>query len=262
MSNEESLIIKIKKLIDHSHGTDNEKESQAFMLRAMELMRQHNIDIQRVEMAEEQKKQRIEAVLISFEDKYYEHGLLKSISENNFCRIILNYDETGLYVIGKSENVEIVIYLFTFYKRELLRLSITAYNKHINEKEEMFKSAGLLIDDFPKTRFKNTFLRDYVIGAVSGISEKMNEDKQNAINKNISNSTGLISLKDLYKINEQEIEKYVEEKFGKLTKSIRSNNSNVKNDAAFNSGKKDGKGINSRFGVYGQGSINESKQLN
>lgn len=235
MSKEESLLNKIRKLIEKANSTDSEAEAEAFMLHAQKLIREHNIEAHKIESFES-KKLGVGETQIKITDRW-EDILINSITKYNFCKAI-NMRGGNISVIGNPANVEICIYLFSFFKNAALNLSLKAYDGFIKERIAAF---GFDADfDFGK-QAQNQYIANYLLGASSGITKKLQDEWLEAAKQS--------EISAVMVVNDTAISTFISEHFGKL-KSGRSGGK-IKNSGAYERGKADGRGIKVNSGVVG-----------
>lgn len=208
---ESGILDKIKKCIEQSKSTDSKSESESAMLLAQKLLMKHNLEMDDIEKHEiSTDKGKITEAHVNYSEEW--EGLLgNTLCINNFCKAIKAFDKNELTLIGKTNNVEVVLYLFSFFRKRLQELVILAYQYNIEEKRKAFHEEGIDFDSLTsktKLGFESSYMKNYLLGGVHGVGAKM----RLAIEQSEDN------LKSLIVINNKSIEKYTKEKFGKLKK--------------------------------------------
>lgn len=236
MSNQDSIIKKIKGLIEKAKSTDSIHESEALMLKAQEMLQKHNLEESQLIVKE--KKQGLISIKIPFSEDF-ERIIISAISRNNFCQCIGLPYEKCMDIIGLENNVDSVVLLYGFYKGKVQQLSISSYEQKIQEVKDKYTKFGIPFTEKDlKAQFtakdRNSFYRDYLLGCAHGISSKLREQKQKAISENSN-------LMALVKTNDTALEFYVSVKYPNLvTKRI---GGKTKDSAAYNKGYSDGRNI-------------------
>ena len=140
---QDSILKKIKALIDKAASSRNcagsIAESEAFMKKAQELLLKYNLDTEKVTSYEQVKKEGIEEEKISYQEDW-EINLLSGIAIANFCNIVVHPNRLGLNLvrggkiscIGKPSNVNVCLYLFSFFRNAILGLSIKGYSDFLD----------------------------------------------------------------------------------------------------------------------------------
>ncbi len=218
------IIETIKKLIEKAQKTDSIQESETFMLKAQELLAKYNLDMSHVERLEIEEG--ITEAIQKFEEQW-ERDLMTGIGANNFCKVYGCPE--GLRIIGNASNIEVTLFLYSFFRTRLSELSIPAYFRFLGEKSDLL---GFKLE--PTKKFKNQFLLDYYKGGVDGIKSKMNEKKIEMSKQ--EGMSGLIRLTGI------EIEKYVNERYRVRTTSRRDSGSS--SGVGYGRGFADGSSIN------------------
>lgn len=243
----DSILEKIKKLLDKSQSTDSKQEADLFMTHAQKLIQQYNVSIEYIENLE-YEKDKIQEVNVDWSDKW-ESTLLYIIAENNLCSSFRLHKQSRSAIVGKKTNIEICIYMHHFYKNAILNLAVKEYDNYLKEKKEFMKHNGVDVDLIPDEVIKKSigdkFIFDFTYGCVTGISIKFKEGKRQFQDqlRTQGNKTGM----DLILLNDKSIEEYIEKNHGKLRKT--SSIKKLKNPNAYYSGIEKGKGINYHSGV-------------
>lgn len=243
----DSILEKIKKLLDKSQSTDSKEEADSFMVKAQKLIQEHNVNIEYIENLE-YEKDKIQEANLDWKDNW-EADLLYIISENNLCSSFKLYKQSRSAIVGKKTNIEICIYMYHFYKNAILNLAVNEYDNYLKEKKEFMKHNGVDIDLIPDEVIKKSigdkFIFDFTDGCVTGINIKFKEGKRQFQEqlKSQNNKTGM----ELILLNDKSIEEYIEKNHGKLRST--SSKRKLKNPNAYYSGIEKVKGINYHVGV-------------
>lgn len=186
----ESLIQRIKKLKAHAESAEkigSLEEAKVFMAKVQELMIEHNLSMMEIDSAKEDEEvlkgfSYVEAV--SYADGTYYNCrkmLIKVLAQYNFCQIVIDKQRKEFTVYGNGINVDNVVWMYWYMAIRMKSLALEAYREHRNE-----------------NRFK--FISDYMLGAVQGIREALEEERTKH-----NNVTALV----LY--NDKMVEKYMEQ---------------------------------------------------
>lgn len=258
MDNKDSIIHKIKKLIEKANSTDSIQEAESCMLLVQTLLQKHNLEQSIIEshISQSEKGEQITEISFKYSDDF-EPQLLHAISQNNFCYCINDIYKTPkeLILIGKSVNTQSVLYLFNFFKLKLQQLSISSYSNYLKEQKEKLAEFGVDFSQIKSGRkaLEKNYMNNYLTGGVHGIRSKMMKQIEEAK----QNSSG---LKELILFNDKSIEKYVKENHRvKKSKGKKVNTDN----SAYHNGYKDGSEIKTSVGIdSNKGTSNVLKQLN
>lgn len=244
MSEKETILVKIKKLIDKANSTDSIHEKETFMLKAQQLLREHNLEMSHVDRLNSKEDASITRLMMQYEFDW-EVELASHIAQYNFGKVTFGSHTKRISIYAKEDNANVIQYLFSFFKNTLMELSLTSYNKMLEDAVADLVKSGIRVDrkayekTFKKTK-KNTYIQDYLIGGVAGIADKMYADEEEA-KKNTSNLTGLILH------NAAAIDKFISENVGPLRYS--GLDMKVGSSGGYNDGVRDGKNISVRKGV-------------
>jgi len=163
---EDSIIKKIRGLLDKAASTDSLPEREAFMTKAQELLAKYNIEMSKVQTFE------VEGVT-EIHQRYeadWEKKLVFVIAKHNFCKALSDSRNGVMMIFGKKSNIEVVQYMYNFFRSSLLSLSLSSYTSFLNEKSEL---AGVEVN--PNSKYRTKWLFDYYMGGAFGIEAKMKE---------------------------------------------------------------------------------------
>lgn len=217
----ENILSKIQKLLAKAASTDSIHERESLLLKAQELLQEYNLDMSQVENLEA-KQEGIQEDQAQYQDEW-ERLLINRIAVNNFCKTMSFPSDKKINIIGKSNNIGVVIYLYKFFHHSLLELSMKAYIEMCNEKLEGMQ---------PSKKIKAGFLKEYLIGGVDGISYKMAQQKASAAS----------NIQAIMVINDKKVEEYFKIAYPKTTqmKSVKI----AAHSNAYGKGYEAGKNIN------------------
>lgn len=256
---QEKLIDKVRKLINKAEGSDNQAEADAFMLKANQILLEHNLCMSQIDTEDDnsngivEKKKAVAFGEIVAEGGQWEHLLMGVLCAHNMCDSIIHTKRNvhgGLMsVIGTADNVEIVLYLYEVATRTIRKLSKEAY-KSVREEtlaawfgemtEKELLKAGHLPNRMP-------WIRNYLKGAALGLNDKLQLQKVTLEKESNVASSGQFALMIIG--NKEAIEKYKEEEYSDLGKSRAVK---IVDKSAYIKGKEDGFNINLNKGLGGQ----------
>ena len=220
---------KLQAMAESAGDIGNIAEAEAFAAKVAELVNEHNIS--KAELTpEEILDQTVIHVSVSAEDCGLKYGrqrcdwmerLMGMLARQNSCRptVISGSNSQGVY--GTKEDVEVVVMLFVFLAPMLNRMAEKAYNRFYWEMEKQ----GL------RSQARG-YRKSWLIGAVSGINEKMKEQQTY---RNTSSGKALIRLTDQLVTD-----------YGKRFTSAGGLSATSLNRAAHQDGRIEGKSINTQ----------------
>lgn len=260
LQGDDKILSKIRALMDKAASTDSQAEKDACMKKAQELMQNNHIEHSRVTSYEQVQQEGVEEDEIFYEEMY-EAYLLHYIAQNNFCRVVLkgerripDYEDgyadckTGtdklirpgdlmhkMAIIGEPTNVNLCIYMYSFYRNAILTLVVKAYQNFLIEQEVVALKIKV-----PKGH-KEKFTTNYTTGCVEGINELLTEQREYA-SKQSSQLAGIMVIKA------NKVDEYMAKHYARLGSSGRGMGGND-NSAAYKSGVNDGRNVNYHQGV-------------
>lgn len=253
MSTQEKLIDKIRKLMAKAEGTDNQAEADAFMAKANSLLVKHNLSMSSIDV-KDNANGITEGEQIAFGEKKeegtWETYLMAAVSSYNLCESILHKRRKvkggTITIIGSTENVEIVMYIYAVARDTIRRLSRKAYSTyrkrvvdehaHLGTEQEMLKAGAL--------SYRMPWIRSYLKGAVAGLIQKLEAAKQAVVEESadMSQQYGLMITG-----NTEAIEEFKDKAYKDLKESRPT--AKAANAHAFSQGRKDGADIQLNKGV-------------
>lgn len=203
--NRETIIARIKKLLKHAASAKeigSLQEAEAFTAKANELLLEYNLEISQIKLeeGEDEFAQWMYAESISYKNNQSgDRWLLKLIgvlTKHNLCSYTYNSHFKTFRVYGRMENVDSVVWLYNFLSTGLLRL---AQQAHVNRTmdEKIF---------YGNNRY--SFLKDWLIGAVTGFDAKLEAQRQAAAKASQMNA--------LMVINKDALNRYADTKIANL----------------------------------------------
>lgn len=228
----QSIIEKIQKLIAKAQGTDSPQEAETFMLHAQKLMQEYNLEMSHVEKSGSTDK-RITEEIFGYTMRW-EATLMDIIARNNFCKSMNNSSQ--IYIFGRPENVNVSHYLFNFFKSKMMELGMASFASHFKERLELVKLLSAKKIEKMKVDFEKKYMNDYMLGAIDGIEERMDEQAREA-SRNNSGMAGLVLS------SEEEIMAYIRSKYKISYGRYDSGPSGSRSGFGYENGVKDGKSI-------------------
>ena len=190
---QQQILARIAKLIAHSKSAEQMgslEEAATFAAKANDLLLEYNLSMADVNALNEQKADPFAnwkySETISYKDNQsgskWRYMLMQTLVEHNFCNFTFQRALKQLRVYGDMQNVDVVVWMYHFISMGLLRL---AQQAHVNLPPEQ-KS---LINRY-------AFLKNYLIGAVKGIGDKL-EAQRIAQYKSHAGTYALIKTNDI-----------------------------------------------------------------
>lgn len=221
-----STIEKIQKLLNKAQSAEamgSLAEAEAFMMKVQQLLNEHNLEMSTVENHVSKKERKIVEEKLKFgavkSDGDWEKNLMCVICRNNWCTNFWNdYYQTHT-IVGKTENVAVVIYLYKFIQAQLKALSGKGYSDAIislNEDfkigrgEDMIKTLGgkIKFEQWAcrtgRLAWRKVWVRNWLLGAVQGIDVKLTRQRQEEAARNNT-------MKGLMIVNNNQLELYMKE---------------------------------------------------
>jgi len=170
---DEKIINRIQALMDKANSTDSIEESNTFMAKAMELLAKHNIESFRLKRSDASSKIIQEKIKL---DEYYERSLLRILCENNLCEYI-NLNWKDCICVGKEQNVNVVMYLFSWYRNMVIIMGVKSFNSAIkkeilhvfNQNDELEREEIIAMAEKISPINKVNYIDSYRSGCVYGV---------------------------------------------------------------------------------------------
>lgn len=237
---------KIAKLIskeESSRQLGNLAEAEAFAAKIQELLLQYELSMEDFKKANTEttdvNKEKVDIThLMSSHEGTWIYKLYAACSPTNFCHVIMPYkwDYNYLTLIGTEINREFVHYMVNQLVSKIRQLSRNSFKEYKGPDK------------------RNTYIRSFLIGAVAGIRERLNKDREEA-RKNTPQVNGLVLVK------EANIAQFIKEHYppGTLTKASVTSSSSA---AGYSNGLEAGRGVSINKGVGASRGMGGTKLLN
>lgn len=225
----DSMMKRIKALIDKANSTDSAAEAESFMAKANELLLKYNLDAEHVMSKEEVQKTGVQEDTVGFDEPWHQN-LMSAIVRHNLCKMLISRHNGRLHVVGRPANVNAVIMMFDFFRGAITRIAMEAYKKLLKDDLE---ADGYAIKR--KKGHEENFINSYIGGAIDGVEKKMKE--QMDYMKQGSGSMALVTM------NEDAVYKYIREKYPNLGYGRGSGFGYRAGSGAYAMGQRDGYGL-------------------
>lgn len=169
--NENKIISKIEKLLALAGNNPSEQEAQAALLKAQQLMTEHNLDMSQFQGQSKEEKEAVKDYIQGYHNTNWAMSLAKVICDNFRCNL-LRAPHYGLVFIGLKDDVAICRAVFTFAAKTL--------EKNMMKLRRQYRKKGLSTDGISG---------DYSAGFIAGLRAKY----QDQVDKN---NWGLVLVKD------------------------------------------------------------------
>lgn len=165
------IISKIEKLLALAGNNPSETEAQAAMLKAQELMAQHNLDMAQFQDNPQEKEEAVTEFFKGYHNTAWAISLARVICDNFRCNL-LRSKGYGLVFIGLKDDVAICKAVFTFASQTL--------EKNMMKLRRQYRKQGKPTDGISG---------DYAAGFIAGLRAKYQEQVD-------KNDWGLVLVKD------------------------------------------------------------------
>lgn len=166
-----NIISKIEKLLALAGNNPSETEAQAALLKAQQLMAEHNLDMAQFKDQPQEKKEAVVEYFKGYHNTGWAISLAKVICDNFRCTL-MRAAGYGLVFVGLKEDVAICRAVFTFASQTL--------DKNMMKLRRQYRKQGLPTDGISG---------DYAAGFVAGLKAKYQEQVE-------KNNWGLVLVKD------------------------------------------------------------------
>lgn len=166
-----NIISKIEKLLALAGNNPSETEAQAALLKAQQLMAEHNLDMAQFKDQPQEKKEAVVEYFKGYHNTGWAISLAKVICDNFRCTL-MRAAGYGLVFVGLKEDVAICRAVFTFASQTL--------DKNMMKLRRQYRKQGLPTDGVSG---------DYAAGFVAGLKAKYQEQVE-------KNNWGLVLVKD------------------------------------------------------------------
>ena len=120
-----SRIRKLQALADSSQN-DNVHQAAAAAAKIQSLLLQYNLTLEDVPLGVKEEsgyENFVHEIHGSRRNDQWRIRLLSSICRNNFCKLILHGRTRTVGIVGRTQNIEVVMYLYAYLWREVIRLA-------------------------------------------------------------------------------------------------------------------------------------------
>jgi hypothetical protein len=178
------IISRIKKLMRHAESAKklgSLEEAETFSAKVEELMIEYNIELSQIDLDKDTSYNEHEfdkwqySEKINYKDNQagqrWRLDLVAVLSKHNFCNYVFNSGTKTFKIYGQMENVDTVVWMYNFLSIGLYHLAVKLYN---------IPNFDL---DYRKIYNNNRyfFLKDWLSGAVQGINNKLQKQKDDSI---------------------------------------------------------------------------------
>lgn len=165
------IISKIEKLLALAGNNPSEQEAQAALLKAQQLMAEHNLDMTQFQDRPQEKKEATKDYIQGYHNTQWAISLARVICDNFRCNL-LRAPGYGLVLVGLKEDVSICKAVFTFAAKTL--------EKNMMKLRRQYRKQGLSTEGISG---------DYSLGFIAGLRAKYQEQVD-------KNNWGLVLVKD------------------------------------------------------------------
>lgn len=232
----ETALDRIKKLLAHSEsarGLGSVAEAEAFAAKAADIALQHKLSLDAIEFADEEAADPIGKELVNTAElkgdkrtrnrSAWQQELLAVLARNNSCRIVVMTGSKTCYLIGSSADREIVKYLYAVLAREAERLA----------------------------RRGGWSKRDFLLGFVRGVSEKLYAQRKSTLAE--AGSTALVRVEQ----HDLAVERWMRES---LNLRASAGLGGARDGASYHAGKAAGANANLNGGLAG-GTVSRASSM-
>lgn len=168
---ENNIISKIEKLLALAGNNPSEAEAQAAMLKAQQLMAQHNLDMAQFKNKPKEEKEAVTEYFKGYHNTNWAISLARVICNNFRCNL-LRAPGYGLVFVGLKDDVAICKAVFTFAANTL--------DRNMMKLRRQYRKQGLSTEGISG---------DYAAGFIAGLGAKYKEQVE-------KNNWGLVLIKD------------------------------------------------------------------
>jgi hypothetical protein len=217
----DTIIQKIQKLTakaESSKEIGNVQEAALFSAKVSELLTKHNLAMSDIDVEDNDEVigQRTDDLGLSLKQGKWTIHLLSIIGEYNYCETIYHtqrkYNARGrivkdpkatVTIIGRPDNVEVVLYLYGVLKRQFEQMVKREWNTYIKAvKKRISEITGIPAKSIrPKDLGSNistrsNFYKSFYLGAVKGVKDRLEEQMQKAEHEYGAKITDLMIVND------------------------------------------------------------------
>ena len=235
----------LKKLYEGAKKINSQEEAEAAARAIQRLLTQYNLTMDEIDSVEKNNSvthEEVSGLTYKSIGGRWEHNLTYVICKWNFCRCYTYGSYKNVIIVGESQNIEIVKWLVDMLKERFVKFSKERYKEYIKSH-----------DGWEKPMSKDKFQRSYLLGAVRGLDNKLQEEHDKEEKELAARINALVVRKDA------DVVKYVEETWGKVKNSFYRENCNEANSVGYI----DGRNTNIQRPIAGgRTAVENTKMLN
>jgi hypothetical protein len=258
--NNESVILKIKKLFALARKNPNPHESEAAAAKAQELLLRYNLSEQELD-AFRSKQERITRQFYTghqspkgLQEVRWKIQLADAVAKNNLCKVVHHPYLKKISWIGTESNIEISKFLYEtlVYDIEFLADKLWKDIMTLRELERTHEGMNLFKDPSLRTVHGRVWKKSFYLGMVKSLGERLTQ--------NLNNLKADANINALVVSNSQALKEFVDQEFGRLGRGNWGSGGQL-NGSAYRTGIEKGKTIQFKKGVSGYGGSIGPKQI-
>lgn len=260
----QKLLEKVRKLLVLAkHPNTGQAEAENAMEKVNKILLLHNLSIADVNI-DQDINSIMESGAITInevkEEGKWESTLMAILADFNLCQSITfntrHQREATVSVIGKQENIDVVLYLFDIARSIYRDMSKKQYNHYRKTLLDHYRPDGWTETELLRGKrmaYRTVWIRSYLKGCVSGLFVKLEAQRKKLENDSNQIEQGKFEL--MVVDNKKEVKEYLDQNFENLgqAKPIKIDSESV----AFNLGVTDGRNTELVQGVES----NSKKQI-
>lgn len=246
----ETILIKIKKLLNLANDPSNEHEAANAAAKAQEMLLKFNLseeqlDGVRTDRAEKYTREFYTGHRTGVNEVRWKILLAFAVAKGNLCKVVHIGGSKQICWIGKPSNIEVAKFLYETLVHDLEQISDRKW-------KAILQARKLAMADPERVKLKDpslfsvhgkTWKKSFFLGAVETISERLREG--------LSELSTDTQMNALIVTSNKELQNYFKELYPR-TRSFGGDNGNI-HYAGYNAGREAGKTIQFRRGVNGSG---------
>lgn len=269
MSHEDLNAIKekLQKLMakaDSAKEIGNAAEAAAFSAKVNDLLTKYNLEMADVEFSKEDEviADNANGLILLNKTGRWTSRLLSVLCNYNYCKSVYHTfgrsKEMRVTIVGKKENVEVVLFLYNILKSQLEKIAKNEWRLYMKDTQLKIKAAyqdvpsgmSKMTDNMIKRPWKyfksvmnrQAFYKSFFLGAVVGVNERLESEMKKAEVTYGEKVTALV------RVNDAQIERFIAEKFGNLGRFKKAKSISI-NGAVYEKGVEAGKNASMAKGV-------------
>lgn len=249
---ENKMMFKIKALLDKAASTDSQEEKDAFMIKAQELIKKHNLDTERIMAVRGGIRNGVfDENIVEETTKYeseWDRKLMENIATGNMCKVLFSTYISKIHIIGRESNANSVIYLCDFYRKAILNLAVESAKKKSRVGMALLKGTedqkSKQIAQVRKDEKNN--IQDYLFGAVDGLKDALTKKEEIFMSESFAGEGGeIVTGRQVVKVNRDLIDEYIQSKYGGMLRRTSFSGGGNSDSQSYNRGYNDGGGLGS-----------------